>query len=81
MKKIKKLLSHRRKKIRSMQMTISVSFTLLSVCCMCFLGVMLYQQFGRESYSREFQTADQSDCNKSGRLSEKYASYFRCHVL
>lgn len=49
MKKIKKLLSHRRKKIRSMQMTISVSFTLLSVCCMCFLGVMLYQQFSKKA--------------------------------
>ena len=49
MKKIKKLLSHRRKKIRSMQMTISVSFTLLSVCCMCLLGVMLYQQFTRKA--------------------------------
>ena len=49
MKKIKELLSHRRKKIRSMQMTISVSFTLLSVCCMCFLGVMLYQQFSKKA--------------------------------
>ena len=49
MKKIKKLLSHRRKKIRSMQMTISVSFTILSVCCMCFLGVMLYQQFSKKA--------------------------------
>nr|WP_288546647.1 sensor histidine kinase [uncultured Blautia sp.] len=32
-----------------MQMTISVSFTLLSVCCMCFLGVMLYQQFSKKA--------------------------------
>ena len=32
-----------------MQMTISVSFTVLSVCCMCFLGVMLYQQFTRKA--------------------------------
>lgn len=30
-------------------MTISVSFTVLSVCCMCFLGVMLYQQFTRKA--------------------------------
>ena len=30
-------------------MTISVSFTLLSVCCMCFLGVMLYQQFSKKA--------------------------------
>ena len=49
MKKLKELLSHKRKKTRSMQMTISVSFTLLSVCCMCFLGVMLYQQFSRKA--------------------------------
>ena len=49
MKKMKELLSHKRKKTRSMQMTISVSFTLLSVCCMCFLGVMLYQQFSRKA--------------------------------
>lgn len=49
MKKIKELLSHRRNKTRSMQMTISVSFTVLSVCCMCFLGVMLYQQFTRKA--------------------------------
>mgnify|MGYP004564243733 FL=1 len=32
-----------------MQMTISVSFTVLSVCCMCFLGVMLYQQFTKKA--------------------------------
>ena len=30
-------------------MTISVSFTVLSVCCMCFLGVMLYQQFTKKA--------------------------------
>lgn len=30
---------------RSIQVTISVSFTLVSVCCMCFLGVMLFKQF------------------------------------
>ena len=30
-------------------MIISVSFTVLSVCCMCFLGVMLYQQFTRKA--------------------------------
>ena len=32
-----------------MQMIISVSFTVLSVCCMCFLGVMLYQQFTKKA--------------------------------
>ena len=30
---------------QSIQVTISVSFTLISVCCMCFLGVMLFKQF------------------------------------
>ena len=30
---------------RSIQVTISLSFTLISVCCMCFLGVMLFKQF------------------------------------
>ena len=47
MKKIRELLFHKRTK--SMQMTISVSFTVLSVCWMCFLGVMLYQQFTRKA--------------------------------
>ena len=47
MKKIRELLFHKR--TRSMQMIISVSFTVLSVCCMCFLGVMLYQQFTRKA--------------------------------
>jgi len=47
--KIRELLTHKNKKTRSMQMTISVSFTLLSVCCMCLLGVMLYQQFTRKA--------------------------------
>ncbi len=30
---------------KSIQVTISLSFTLISVCCMCFLGVMLFRQF------------------------------------
>ena len=49
MEKIRELLSRKGKKTRSMQMTISVSFTVLSVCCMCFLGVMLYQQFTKKA--------------------------------
>ena len=49
MEKIKQLLFHKEKRTKSMQMTISVSFTVLSVCCMCFLGVMLYQQFTRKA--------------------------------
>ena len=45
---IRKLLK-KGKKSQSMQMTISLSFTILSVCCMCFLGLMLYQQFNRKA--------------------------------
>lgn len=49
MEKIRELLTHKNRKTRSMQMTISISFTILSVCCMCLLGVMLYQQFTRKA--------------------------------
>lgn len=49
MEKIRELLTHKNKKTRSMQMTISISFTILSVCCMCLLGVMLYQHFTRKA--------------------------------
>ena len=49
MEKIRELLTHKNKKTRSMQMTISISFTILSVCCLCLLGVMLYQQFTRKA--------------------------------
>lgn len=49
MEKIRELLTHKNKKTRSMQMTISISFTILSVCCMCLFGVMLYQQFTRKA--------------------------------
>lgn len=49
LKKIKQLLFPDKKKATSMQMTISVSFTVLSACCMCFLGVTLYQQFTKKA--------------------------------
>lgn len=49
MEKIKQFLFRKEKRTKSMQMTISVSFTILSVCCMCFLGVMLYQQFTKKA--------------------------------
>lgn len=42
-----------------MQMTISVSFTVLSVCCMCFLGVMLYQQFTRKAENLTIENSRQ----------------------
>lgn len=57
MKKIRELLFHKRTK--SMQMTISVSFTVLSVCCMCFLGVMLYQQFTRKAENLTIENSRQ----------------------
>lgn len=40
-------------------MTISVSFTVLSVCCMCFLGVMLYQQFTRKAENLTIENSRQ----------------------
>ena len=58
-KKIIELLFHKNKKTKSMQMTISVSFTVLSVCCMCFLGVMLYQQFTRKAENLTVENARQ----------------------
>lgn len=36
---------NRYRKTYSIQVTISISFTVLSVCSMCFLGIMLYEQF------------------------------------
>lgn len=35
--------------LKSIQGTIAVSFTIISVCIMCFLGVLLYQQFSRRT--------------------------------
>ena len=29
-------------------MTIALSFTVVSVCCLCFLGILLYKQFSRK---------------------------------
>lgn len=34
-----------RRRSYSIQMTISISFTIISVCSVCFLSIMLYQQF------------------------------------
>ncbi len=38
-------------------MTISVSFTVVSVCCLCFLGVMLYTQFERQQEDLTVETS------------------------
>lgn len=59
MEKIRELLTHKNKKTRSMQMTISISFTILSVCCMCLLGVMLYQQFTRKAENLTVENSKQ----------------------
>lgn len=59
MEKIRELLTHKNKKTRSMQMTISISFTILSVCCMCLLGVMLYQQFTRKAQNLTVENSRQ----------------------
>ena len=59
MKKIRELLFHKKNRTRSMQMTISISFTILSVCCMCFLGVMLYQQFTRKAENLTVENSSQ----------------------
>ena len=42
---------------KSIQVTISVSFTITAVCIMCFLGILLYQQFARKTELLLNQTA------------------------
>lgn len=44
---------------KSIQVTISASFTVVSVCCMCFLGVMLYNQFAKEEEELTIENAEQ----------------------
>lgn len=58
---LKKVQSFSRKyvKPKSIQMTISVSFTIVSVCCMCFLGIMLYKQFSREEEELTAENTEQ----------------------
>ncbi|MCD7818824.1 MAG: sensor histidine kinase [Lachnospiraceae bacterium] len=40
-------------------MTISVSFTIVSVCCLCFLGIMLYEQFERQEQELTVENSEQ----------------------
>ena len=56
MEKIRELLTHKNKKTRSMQMTISISFTILSVSSWSYALSAVYQK-SRESYSRKFKAA------------------------
>lgn len=51
--------SRRYVKPKSIQMTISASFTIVSVCCMCFLGSMLYKQFAREEEELTTENTEQ----------------------
>ena len=44
---------------KSIQVTISVSFTITSVCIMCFLGVLLYQQFARKTETLYAENSEQ----------------------
>ena len=44
---------------KSIHVTISVSFTITSVCIMCFLGVLLYQQFARKTETLYAENSEQ----------------------
>ena len=44
---------------KSIQITSSVSFTITSVCIMCFLGVLLYQQFARKTETLYAENSEQ----------------------
>lgn len=43
----------------SIQLTISISFTVVSVCCMCFLGVMLFTQFSDRTEEQYIENSQQ----------------------
>ena len=43
----------------SIQLTISISFTIVSVCCMCFLGVMLFNQFSERAEEQYIENSQQ----------------------
>ena len=43
----------------SIQMTISVSFTVVSICSMCFLGVTLYRQFVNRAEDMTIESTSQ----------------------
>lgn len=46
-------------KPKSIQTTLSLSFTVVSVCCMCFLGALLYKQFAKEEEELTIENAEQ----------------------
>ncbi len=44
---------------RSIQVTISISFTIVSVCTMCFLGITLYEQFVKRAEDLTIESSEQ----------------------
>lgn len=64
---------NRYRKTYSIQVTISISFTVLSVCSMCFLGIMLYEQF----VSRMERTAVESTGQLLGQTAINLEDYLR----
>ena len=46
-------------KPHSIQMTISISFTILSICSMTFLGVTLYRQFSNRAEAMTIESTGQ----------------------
>ena len=59
--KIRELTAYIRKmtKPHSIQMTISISFTFLSICSMAFLGVTLYRQFSNRAEAMTIESTGQ----------------------
>ena len=59
--KIRELTAYIRKmtKSHSIQMTISISFTILSICSMAFLGVTLYRQFSNRAEGMTIESTGQ----------------------
>ena len=59
--KIRELTAYIRKMTRphSIQMTISISFTILSICSMAFLGVTLYRQFSNRAEAMTIESTGQ----------------------
>ena len=60
----------KRVKPQTIQITISVSFTIISVCSMGILGVTLYNRFVNGGHdNRKLGAAFESDCHQSGNVS------------
>lgn len=71
-------------KPQSIQMTIALSFTVVSVISMGILGISLYNRFVNKMEDMTTQSAGaaaEPDGNQSGELSAQHAAYFRRHVL